>query len=133
MIADSSALLAIVFQEPSYELVLQALIDAPGLAIGAPTVAETAIVIGRRLGFERVGLLPRLLQEFGIAVVPFEEMHWAEAFAAYERFGRGRHHARLNFGDCLTYAVARVADEPILCVGDDFVHTDVSTVPLALR
>ena len=57
--------------------------------------------------------------------MPFGEAHWREALAAYRRFGRGRHRANLNFGDCLSYAVARLAGEPLLFVGDDFAATDL--------
>lgn len=58
--------------------------------------------------------------------MPFDAPHWHEAIGAFWRFGRGRHPAGLNFGDCLTYAVARVADEPLLFVGDDFAATDIA-------
>jgi ribonuclease VapC len=56
-------------------------------------------------------------------VVPFGEDHWPVAVDAYARFGNGRHPASLNFGDCLTYAVARLAEQPLICVGDDFAKT----------
>lgn len=59
-------------------------------------------------------------------MVPFGEDHWRQAAEAYARFGRGRHKAALNFGDCLSYAVARLADQPLLCVGDDFARTDLA-------
>jgi ribonuclease VapC len=61
----------------------------------------------------------------GIDEVPFGESHWKEAVGAYLRFGKGRHKAQLNFGDCLTYAVARLADEPLLFTGSDFTETDL--------
>jgi ribonuclease VapC len=59
--------------------------------------------------------------------VPFGEGHWPVAVDAFIRFGKGRHPASLNFGDCLTYAVARLADQPLICVGDDFAKTDLTT------
>lgn len=65
------------------------------------------------------------LAEFDIVEVPFGGQHWKEAVDAYLRFGRGRHRAQLNIGDCLTYAVARLAGEPLLFVGDDFAATDL--------
>lgn len=61
-----------------------------------------------------------------IEQIPFGGEHWREAADAYLRFGKGRHKARLNFGDCLTYAVARLANEPLLFTGDDFPHTDLA-------
>lgn len=70
-------------------------------------------------------LLERLLDELGIDEVPFGEIHWREAVDAFRRFGRGRHPAALNFGDCLTYAAATLAGEPLLFVGEDFSRTDV--------
>jgi ribonuclease VapC len=78
-----------------------------------------------RLGRDPRDLVIRLLDEFGIEEIPFGDRHWREAIDAYLRFGKGRHKARLNFGDCLTYAVARLADEPLLFAGDDFPETDL--------
>jgi ribonuclease VapC len=65
------------------------------------------------------------LQEFGVATIAFGDVHWREALEAYRRFGKGRHRAALNFGDCLSYAVAKVARQPLLCVGSDFRYTDI--------
>ena len=67
-----------------------------------------------------------MLDEVGIEQIPFGDHHWREAVDAFLRFGRGRHKARLNFGDCLTYAVARLANEPLLFVGEDFTQTDLA-------
>jgi ribonuclease VapC len=68
------------------------------------------------------------VQEASLAIIPFTEDHWRVAVEAYARFGKGRHAASLNFGDCLTYAVARLAERPLLFVGSDFAKTDL---PLA--
>jgi ribonuclease VapC len=97
--------------------------------IGAPTVVETGIVLVARLGVTGRTLLARFLQEVGAETVPLGEQHWPVAARAYDRFGKGRHPAGLNFGDCLTYAVAAVAGEPLLCVGDVFARTDLVLVP----
>jgi ribonuclease VapC len=67
-----------------------------------------------------------MLDELDIQEVPFGEIHWREAVDAYRRFGKGRHPPALNFGDCMAYAVARPAGEPLLFVGDDFALTDVT-------
>lgn len=128
MILDSSAIVAVVFKEPGFETVLDKIAAADIVAIGAPTAAETAIVLQARLGRTSRGALARLLQEWDVSVVPFGDHHWQHAVDAYERFGRGHHKAALNFGDCLSYAVARLADQPLLSVGDDFAKTDL---PLA--
>ena len=62
-------------------------------------------------------------------VVPFGEDHWSEALDAFRRFGKGKHPAGLNLGDCFSYAVASMADQPLLCVGDDFRKTDLTVAP----
>ena len=71
-------------------------------------------------------MIDGLLDRLGLDVVPFGDAHWRVAVGAFVRYGRGRHRAGLNFGDCLTYAVASLADEPLLFVGDDFAHTDLT-------
>lgn len=126
MIIDSSAVVAVFLQERGYEDVTAKLLAARARAIGAPTTAECGIVLSAKLKTDVVGILSRFLQELDVVVVPFGDDHWREATDAYTRYGRGRHPAGLNFGDCMTYAVARLADEPLLCVGDDFRHTDLT-------
>lgn len=125
MIVDSSALLAIVFREPGFETLIERITSAQAVAAGAPTLAETGIVLYARMGARADGLLERLLDEFAIDEIPFGEIHWREAVDAFRRFGKGRHTAALNFGDCMTYAIAQLAGEPLLFVGDDFVATDL--------
>ncbi len=125
MIVDTSALVAITFAEPGYQELVAKLAGAPSTGIGTPTLAETGVVLAARLGHDSRDLVIRLLDEFSIEEIPFGDRHWREAVDAYLRFGRGRHKARLNFGDCLTYAVARLANEPLLFVGDDFPETDL--------
>ena len=128
MIVDSSALLALVFREPSWERIVEAMDAAPVVAVGTPTLAETGIVLHARLGDRAPGLLERLLDELDVVEIAFGVVHWREAVAAYRRFGKGRHPAALNFGDCMTYATARLTGEPLLCVGDDFPRTDLELV-----
>ncbi len=128
MILDSSAIVGIVLREPGFEELVRKVARAGTLAVGAPTLAEAGIVLGARLGRDARGLLQGLLREWDAQTVSFGEEHWREAVTAYERFGRGRHPAQLNFGDCLAYAVARLAGEPLLCKGRDFPKTDL---PLA--
>ena len=118
-------MVAILHQEPSAELLVEALDSAPTIGVGAPTLLETGIVVGTRLGFDKTLLLQRFLQIFNVTVLPFTEEHWEVALAAYETYGKGRHAAALNMGDCLTYAVAKLADEPLLCIGEDFPKTDL--------
>ena len=125
MIIDSSAILAIVFQEPGFEEILQRIDEEPVVAAGTPTLTETGIVLHARLVDGSRGLLERILDELEIQEIPFGEVHWREAVEAFRRFGKGQHPAALNFGDCMTYAVAQLAGEPLLFKGDDFGQTDV--------
>jgi ribonuclease VapC len=125
VIVDTSALVAITFAEPGHQELIAKLAGATSAGIGTPTLAETGLVLAARLGQDPRDLVIRLLNEFGIEQIPFGDRHWQEAIDAYLRFGKGRHKARLNFGDCLTYAVARLANEPLLFVGDDFPETDL--------
>ncbi len=124
MMLDSSALVAVVLQEPEAEMLLERMRSAAALNIGAATLLETGIVLSARLQSDARGLIARLLQESGIAVVNVTEIHFGVAMDAWLRFGKGRHRAALNFGDCLAYAMAVVAGEPLLCVGHDFPLTD---------
>ena len=124
MILDSSAIVAIVLREPGHERVLERMQSATNVGIGAATLLEAGIVISSRLVEDARGRLARLLTEGGIMVLPVTDAHFGVAMEAWLRYGRGRHSAALNFGDCLSYAMAMVAGEPLLCVGDDFPKTD---------
>jgi ribonuclease VapC len=128
MILDSSAIVAVVFQEAGHAELVDRIAAADEVAIGAPTLAEAAVVVSARLGTDARPLLSRLLAEGAIETLPFGEAHFGVAVGAWLRFGPGRHAARLNFGDCLAYASARVAGRPLLCVGDDFAQTDLVLV-----
>ena len=128
MIVDSSALLALFFREPAAEGIEEALASPEVVGIGAPTLTETAIVLASKLGEDARSLLATLVESLELTVIPFTAAHGREAREAFLRFGRGRHPAALNFGDCLTYAVAKLADQPLLFVGDDFRQTDLAAV-----
>jgi ribonuclease VapC len=130
MIIDSSAILAVIGKEPGYELIIHQLAASPGTRIGAPTRLETGIVLTARFGPRGKTALARFLQENSIQTVAFDEVHASVALDAYSQFGKGRHLAALNFGDCCAYALASVAGEPLLCVGDDFARTDLRLVSL---
>jgi ribonuclease VapC len=125
VILDRSAVIAIMLREPGAEGLVGKLARAQGAGVGAPTLAETGLVLTVKVGRRGREMLARFVHEAGIVIVPFGEEHWRVAVDAYGRFGRGRHPAALNFGDCLTYATARLADQPLLCVGDDFAKTDL--------
>ena len=128
MIVDSSALVAIVLMEPEHQMLVEYLATAPVVGVGAPALAETGIVLTARLGVPGRSLLARLLYEAGIETIPYTAAHWPVAVDAFTRYGKGRHPAALNFGDCLTYATCRLARRPLLCTGDDFPQTDLDLV-----
>jgi len=130
VIIDSSAILAVIGKEPGCERIVHELASSPGTRIGAPTRLETGIVLTARFGARGKTALARFLQENSIETVAFDEAHASVALDAYSRFGKGRHPAALNFGDCCTYAVASVAGERLLCLGDDFAETDLPLVSL---
>ena len=130
MMVDSSAILAVIGKEPGYERIVHELAASPGTRIGAPTRLESGIVLTARFGPRGKTALARFLQENSIQTVAFDDAHASVALDAYSRFGKGRHPAALNFGDCCTYAVASVAGEPLLCLGDDFAKTDLLLVSL---
>lgn len=125
MILDSSAVVAIFFKEPGYEALLHQVATAGEVGIGAPTLVECGIVLAAKMNHDARGLLARFLEEANVVVVPFTDAHFGTAIGAWLKYGKGQHPAGLNFGDCLSYAVARLAGMPLLCVGDDFVQTDL--------
>jgi ribonuclease VapC len=125
VILDSSAIVTIILGEAGSDRVLEAVAKAEACRVGAPTLVETTMVLTGRLGEDGRTILLSFLQEVNIDVLSFGDAHWRIAQSAFVRYGKGRHPAALNFGDCLTYATAYVAGEPLLCVGDDFTRTDL--------
>ena len=125
MTLDSSAVVAILFSEPGFLAVVDCILAADTVRVGAPTLVETSMVFGGRRRSASAAELDALVHELDVTVVPFGEAEWRAARTAFNRFGRGRHRAALNFGDCLAYATAAVARDSLLFVGDDFTHTDI--------
>jgi ribonuclease VapC len=128
MILDSSALLAVILRESGYATLIDKIAAAKALSVGAPTLAETGIVLENRIGEGASTILVQFVHEWRVSVIAFGPEHWREAVDAYSRYGKGRHKAALNFGDCLTYAVARLSARPLLCTGTDFPKTDIQLV-----
>ena len=126
MVLDSSAILAVIFAERGHQSVLRRMGEARFLAVGAPTLVETALVLSSRLRQDATALLNEFVREAEVEIVPFEPEHYQAAVDAFERYGKGRHKAALNFGDCLTYAVAHVAGMPLLFTGKGFSQTDLA-------
>ena len=104
---------------------LHKLVEAPVTMISAATLVETAIALAARVQKDARGSLARFIEENQIVVTPFTEAHYGLAVTSWLKYGKGRHMAALNFGDCLSYAMAKAADMPLLCVGNDFSQTDL--------
>jgi len=125
VIVDTSVLAAIAFGEDESKAFLERIATgAP--AISAATLVESEIVVRGRRGEAALHGLRALVAKTAMTIVPFDEHHAQIASEAYARYGRGSGHpAKLNYGDCFSYALAIARDEPLLFKGDDFVHTDV--------
>lgn len=127
MILDSSAVISMIRREEGHDSLIEAMERAPDIGIGAPTLAETAIVLVARLDVVGRSILSSFLEQNRVIVVPFDDRHWGAAAEAFIRYGKGRHPAALNFGDCMTYATARLAGDSLLFVGEDFAQTDLTS------
>jgi ribonuclease VapC len=126
IVVDSSALVAILEKEPEAERLLKILRDNLPRFVGAVTLYETGVVMGNRRGFENIAAVMALVAELGIDVIPFSEHHISVALDAYGRYGKGIHpKAKLNFGDCAAYALAKSLNAPLLFKGNDFSETDI--------
>lgn len=125
MILDSSAIVAIMLDEPERAEFLSRIGDAELVGVAAPTLVEAGIVLSSRIGADAQVVLGKLIEASEAVVVEFGAVHWETAIAAWWQFGKGRHPAGLNFGDCLAYATARVAGQPLLAKGWDFSKTDI--------
>lgn len=126
MIVDSSAIIAIAQDEPDADRLFRALHDHPGPRISAGNLLETYLVIDQRWGDEAPAVMERVLLPIGLVVEPVTEAQVSIARDAYRRFGKGTGHpAQLNYGDCFAYSLARMLDQPLLFVGNDFAQTDI--------
>jgi ribonuclease VapC len=127
MTLDSSALLAILFAEAGHLDLIDRILEADVVRVGAPTLVETTLVLaGRRPTVAAAATVESLIRELGLSVVAFGEREHEHAVDAFLRFGRGRHAAGLNFGDCLAYGAAAAANDSLLFVGGDFAKTDIT-------
>lgn len=128
MVIDTSAIAAIFFNEPERAAYLQAINAAESKLISAATVVETGIVLESRQG-EAVGReFDLFVIRAGLQVVPVDQDQAELARSAWRRYGKGRHRAGLNLGDCFAYAVSKFFDEPLLAKGTDFALTDIEVV-----
>lgn len=124
MVIDTSAILAILQREPERRALLEAIEAADTVRMSVANLVETSLVIESRYGTEGVRDLDRFVSRAGIEIVSVDREQGQLARSAFSRFGKGRHRAGLNFGDCFAYAVAMSLGEPLLCKGADFIHTD---------
>jgi ribonuclease VapC len=125
VIVDSSAVLAVIFGEADAARFADALACAEACRMAAPVWFEASMVVEGRGGLAAVQRLDDFMAEAVVELVSFSPEHARLAQQAWRRFGRGRHRAGLNYGDCMSYALARERREPLLFKGDDFVHTDI--------
>jgi ribonuclease VapC len=125
MIVDSSAVVAMLRDEPEAPAIARALAEAPQAQMTAANWLEAAIVAEGRNAPSGTERFDAALAETGIEVVPVTAALARRARDAWRRYGKGRHPAGLNFGDCFAYALATERDEPLLFKGADFAHTDV--------
>jgi len=122
---DTAALVALLFGEPEADRIAALLDENDTVLIGAPTALEFRMVVLGQSTRNAADAGSALIAKPPFVIVPFGEDHLQVAADAFDRFGKGRHPARLNYGDCMAYAVAALADCPLLFKGDDFRHTDV--------
>ena len=130
MIVDTSAIIAILRDERDAAAFAEAIAKASRRSLSAATFVESAAVIDGSNDPIASRRFDDLLREAQFVIEPVTEVQARVARDAYRDFGKGRHRAGLNFGDCFAYALARVSGEPLLFKGDDFKHTDVESVSL---
>ena len=124
-VVDTSAILAVLFDEPGREELERKLLSEP-CVMSAATRVELGIVIEAKTGPAGTQLLDELLERIGVEIIPVDTELAEESLVCWRRFGKGRHPAGLNFGDTFSYGLARRLGQPLLCTGDDFVKTDIA-------
>jgi ribonuclease VapC len=129
MVVETSAVLAILLEEPEAAEFAQLIEDDPAPVISAASVVEAGIVLISRHGPDARDDLQDFLAQGGLQVEPVTAEQAELALEAYHRYGKGRHRAGLNFGDCFAYALCQATGQPLLFKGRDFSQTDIATVP----
>jgi ribonuclease VapC len=126
MVLDTAAVIAVLFREKQWEQLEESMEEAGSLAIGAPILFETEMVAFKAYGRRGQGLVEQFLVDKGIRVLPFDGYHWRIAVKAFSQYGKGRHPAGLNYGDCMSYAIAAATGQSLLFIGNDFAKTDIA-------
>ena len=130
MVIDASAIIAILRREPEREKFLAALLRSSVRLLSAITALEASMVLDGQYGSEAGADLDLFLYASKIEIVPLDRVQFEVARLAWQRYGKGKHRARLNLGDCCVYALAKVSGAPVLCKGRDFPQTDIEVVTL---
>lgn len=128
MVIDSSAILSIFFNEPERRHFNELIASAPIRLMSTGSYLETSIVLIARYGLQGLSNLKLYCSTASIELVDFDNEQVNIAVNAYAKFGKGKHPAALNFGDCMSYALSKVRVEPLLFKGDDFTQTDIESV-----
>jgi ribonuclease VapC len=128
MVLDSSAVLAILFDEPERQMFTRSIERDPRRLMSAGNVLECALVTEARRGAQAGREFDLLVYRADVQIVPVDADQVELARSAWRRFGKGRHPAGLNFGDCFAYALSAASGEPLLFKGEDFRHTDIAAV-----
>lgn len=125
MVVDSSVLMAILLAEPEAAYYAKRLVDTDDIYISAVSVVESSMVIEYKKGVQGANQYDELLKIIAPTIVAFDSEQAKLACAAWRQYGKGRHPAKLNFGDCCSYAAAKYLNKPLLFKGDDFSKTDL--------
>jgi ribonuclease VapC len=128
MVVDTSAVIAVLNGEAGSARLEAAMLSARRVVMSAASFVEASVVADSTAPADGIAELDELLRELGVEIAAVTREHAELARAAYRRFGKGRHPAGLNFGDCFSYALARALGEPLLFIGNDFGKTDVEVV-----
>lgn len=129
VVVDTSALIAMLLDEPEAPAVEAVLASADRCVISSATLVETMIVAESRKGPAGVLKVEEIMRAVEVEIADHDSTAAQLALEGWRRFGKGRHAAALNLGDCFGYGLARRLDSPVLCTGDDFARTDVDTLP----
>lgn len=129
MVIDTSALVAMLSDEPEAEWFEAAIEGDPVRLMSTASYVETAIVVEARFGEPGGRELDLWLHRAAVELVVVDVDQADAARVAYRAYGKGRRRAGLNYGDCFSYALAKLSRQPLLCKGDDFTHTDIGVVP----
>lgn len=130
MVIDTSALLAIFLAEPERQRFLKLLTDTGTRLMSAANVLETGIVLEAKRGEAAGREFDLFVVRTNLEVIAVDSEQVEIARSAWRKYGKGRHPAGLNFGDCFAYALAKSLDEPLLCKGGDFAQTDIEVYSL---